>query len=253
MKRIPLSRGVYLIPSLCTTGSLFFGFYSIIRSIAGDYFKAALVLFFSALFDMLDGRIARMTHSESDFGVEYDSLVDLASFGLAPGVLIYTWSLHHFNRIGWLAAFVYFACGALRLARYNIQIGTIEKKKFQGLPIPWAALTLASLVLLYHGGYGPEKLKDNLSLILTFGLALLMVSRIRFRSFKDLDLRSPNTFYILVAAVGVILIIAINPELMLIFAGLAYIISGPLEELILWRRRRMIKERRGRDRAGEDI
>ncbi len=241
MKRVPLSRGVFLIPSLCTTASLFCGFYSIIRSIAGDYYHAAVAIFLAAIFDMLDGRIARMTHSESDFGVEYDSLVDLVSFGLAPGILLYLWSLKGFGRIGWLAVFLYFACGALRLARYNVQIETVEKKKFQGLPIPSAALILASLFIFYQSGLGPEVLKKPLSLALPFLLGPLMVSRIRYRSFKGMDLRSRDAFYHLVVAVVVLFLIALNPEVMLFVSFFAYILSGPLEELILWlgeRRRR---------------
>lgn len=238
MKRLPLSRGIYLLPSLCTTGNLFFGFYSIIQSIGGDFYKAALALFFAAFFDMLDGRIARLTHSETDFGLEYDSLVDLVSFGLAPGLLIDRWSLLHYGRIGWLAAFLFFACGALRLARYNVQIETVEKKRFEGLPIPAAALTLASFFLFYRGGYGPAAWRDPLALALTLLLAPLMVSRIRYRSFKGLDLKSRNAFYLLVAAVGVILVIASNPEMMLMFAALAYLTSGPLETLIEWQRRK---------------
>ena len=130
MRRLPLSKGIYLLPNLCTTGSLFFGFYSIVHAIGHDYYRASMAIFISAIFDLLDGRIARITRSESDFGVEYDSLVDLASFGLAPGVLIYTWSLQGFQKFGWIASFLFFACGALRLARFNCQRGVEEAHPF---------------------------------------------------------------------------------------------------------------------------
>ncbi len=238
MKRMPLSKGIYLLPNLCTTGSLFFGFYSIVHAIGHDFYRSAMAIFVSAIFDLLDGRIARITRSESDFGIEYDSLVDLASFGLAPGILLYTWALHDFHRIGWLAAFLYFACGALRLARYNIQIETVEKKRFQGLPIPLAAMAVASLVLLCDGKYAPPSWKGPLALTLPLILAPLMVSRIRYRSFKDFDPRSRNGFYLLVLAVGLIILMATNTDLVPFFVFLAYIFSGPVEEMILWWRGR---------------
>ena len=234
MRRLPLSKGIYLLPNLCTTGSLFFGFYSIVHAIGHDYYRASMAIFISAIFDLLDGRIARITRSESDFGVEYDSLVDLASFGLAPGILLYTWALKGFNRIGWLAAFLYFACGALRLARYNVQIETVEKRRFQGLPIPLAAMAIAGLVLLCDGKYAPLDWKGPLALALPLILAPLMVSRIRYRSFKDFDPRSRNGFSLLVLAVGLIILMATNTDLVPFFVFLAYILSGPIEEAILW-------------------
>ncbi|MBI2068315.1 MAG: CDP-diacylglycerol--serine O-phosphatidyltransferase [Deltaproteobacteria bacterium] len=237
MKRIPLSRGVALLPNLFTTGSLFCGFYAMVRAISGDFFDAALAIGFCSLFDMLDGRIARMTKSESDFGVEYDSLVDLSSFGIAPGILIYVWSLADFQRIGWLAVFLYVACAALRLARFNVQLQSVEKKRFQGLPTPAAALLLASLVLLYESGYGPDGFKGSLSVGLTFLLGPLMVSQIRYRSFKDLDLKSPNAFYFLVAAVGLILVLALHPEFMPFIVFSTYVLSGPAEEILFLRKK----------------
>ncbi|MBI2083902.1 MAG: CDP-diacylglycerol--serine O-phosphatidyltransferase [Deltaproteobacteria bacterium] len=240
MKRVPLSKGVYILPSLFTTGSLFCGFYSIVHSVSGDFVRATIAIFAAGFFDLLDGRIARLTKSESDFGVEYDSLVDLVSFGLAPALLLYMWNLKDMGRIGWLAAFVYFACGALRLARYNIQIGTIEKKRFEGLPIPAAALTLVSFVIFFETGYGMPLLRQPLSLFFPFLLGPLMVSRIPYRSFKDLDFkRSRNAFYLLVGMVGVILVIASDPERVLFYIGLLYISSGPLEKLFLsWKAHR---------------
>jgi CDP-diacylglycerol---serine O-phosphatidyltransferase len=236
MRRIPLSRGIALLPSLFTTGNLFCGFYSIIRSISGDYFHAAIAIGVASLFDMLDGRIARITKSESDFGTEYDSLVDLSSFGLAPAILLYTWHLNQFNRIGWLAAFLFFACGALRLARFNVQVASIEKKRFQGLPIPAGALLLGSIPLLYESGYGPEGLQSFLSLGFAVLLGLLMVSKVRYRSFKDLDSQSRHSFFLLVGAVGLIILLALKPEFMPFIVFSIYAISGPIEELLLLRK-----------------
>lgn len=237
MKRIPLSKGIYFLPNLLTTGSLFCGFYSLVRSISDEFYPAALAIFVAAFFDLLDGRIARLTRTESDFGVEFDSLVDLVSFGLAPGILIYTWGLHVYGRLGWLVVFLFVACGALRLARYNIQIETLEKRRFQGLPIPMAALTLASFILLYQEQFGLESVKGPLALALTTISSLLMVSRIRYRSFKDLDLRGRRAFSMLVVGVGVIWVIALQPDVIPLVILLAYVVSGPIEELVFLKKR----------------
>ena len=150
-------KGVYLLPNLITSASLFGGFYSIIASLDGDFEKAAIAIFISAILDGLDGRIARLTGSTSKFGVEYDSLADLIAFGLAPGVLIFTWGLRPFGRYGWLAAFLYVVCGALRLARFNVQITTIESKRFNGLPIPAAAVLVAMTVLCSFTSAGARR------------------------------------------------------------------------------------------------
>src|SRR3990167_6074066 len=144
-----IKKGIFLLPNLITSASLFGGFYSIIASLDGEFNKAAIAIIVSAVLDGLDGRIARLTRSTSKFGVEYDSLADLVAFGLAPGILIFTWALRPFGKYGWLAAFLYVVCGALRLARFNVQITTIESKRFNGLPIPAAAAMVASTVLLF--------------------------------------------------------------------------------------------------------
>lgn len=235
MKRLSLHQGVYLLPSLCTTASLFFGFFSIIRAIHGDYWHASIAIFLSAVFDILDGRLARMTKTVSAFGIEYDSLADLVSFALAPALLLYNWHLRSFGRIGWLIAFLFFACGALRLARYNVQATIVEKKRFFGMPTPAAGMMLASFVLFYLGNDWKEW-KDPLSIGLMVLLAILMVSKIRFRSFKDLDMKSPNAFYFLVGAVAVIFLIGLSPTLMLFPVGLLYLLSGPIEEWFLFLR-----------------
>ena len=151
-----LRRGVYLLPNLLTTGGLFAGFYSIVATMNGNYLVAGWFVLIAAVFDGLDGKVARMTNTTSKFGVEYDSLADLVAFGVAPGLMMYAWALKPFGKLGWLAAFLYVVCGALRLARFNVQITTVESKRFVGLPIPAAAGMAASLVIFFHhmGGSG---------------------------------------------------------------------------------------------------
>ncbi len=236
MKKIPLSRGVHLLPSLCTTVGMFGAFFSIIRSINGDHHTAAWAIFFASFFDMIDGRIARMMGTQSDFGREYDSLVDLASFGLAPSILIYTYSLAQFRPIGWFFAFLFFACAALRLARFNVQIDSIEKKRFQGLPSPPAACLVASLVLFYQNLYGRIPIHSYAALILVPFLALLMVSRIPYRSFKEYELKKGNSFYILTMAVVLIGLVALNPDVILFALLLTYAVSGPVMEAVSLRK-----------------
>ena len=145
-----LRKGVYILPNLFTTGTLFAGYYSIVSAMNGQYEKAAWFILIATVFDGLDGQVARMTNTTSRFGVEYDSLADLVAFGVAPGLLMYSWALTTFGKLGWLAAFLYVVCGALRLARFNVQVETVESKRFVGLPIPSAAWMVASCGLLFY-------------------------------------------------------------------------------------------------------
>lgn len=243
-----MKRGVYLLPNLCTTASLFCGFYSVAKSLSGDFVQAAWAILLAGIFDLLDGRIARLAKAESDFGIEYDSLVDLASFGLAPGILIYTWSLYGLKKIGWLAAFIFFACGALRLARFNVQHDDVEMDYFQGLPIPIAAYVIATFVIFYHHLFlfPPEGAYYVAGI--TMLMALLMVSTIRYRSMKVIDLKSRYSFFALVLLVFAIFVIAIKPEITMFVLTLSYVASGIVEELItLHQSRRFItKVREGR-------
>ncbi|MFH1653698.1 MAG: CDP-diacylglycerol--serine O-phosphatidyltransferase [Pseudomonadota bacterium] len=231
-------RGIYLLPNLCTTGSLFFGFFSIVKSWGGDFKAAAWAILLAGVFDLLDGRLARLTRSQSEFGVEYDSLVDLCSFGLAPGILIYTWSLYGMHKFGWLASFLFFACGALRLARYNVQHDNLEKMDFEGLPIPAAAYVLATFVIFheYFNVFPPVGNWWVLSMVVI--LALLMVTTIRYRSMKLLDLRSRNSFFALVLMVVVIFVIAIRPEVTLFLLVCGYVLTGIIEELVTLKKSR---------------
>ncbi|MEE8574551.1 MAG: CDP-diacylglycerol--serine O-phosphatidyltransferase, partial [Thermodesulfobacteriota bacterium] len=208
-------RGVYLLPNLLTSASLFGGFYSIVASLDGNYKIAAIAIFVSALFDMLDGRIARLTGTTSKFGMEYDSLSDLVAFGLAPGFLMFTWALRPFGRYGWLAAFLFVVCGALRLARFNVQVTSVESKNFKGLPVPAAAVLIASTVLLFFYLNQGETAKHITVLVLTYTLAFLMVSNVPFYSFKELNLSKRMPFSLLVAVIFVFLVVAAEPPVML--------------------------------------
>lgn len=226
-------KGIYLLPNLCTTASLFFGFRSIVNSLNGNYARAAWMILVCGIFDLLDGRIARLTNTRSRFGVEYDSLVDLTSFGLAPGILMYTWSLKSFGKLGWLIAFVYFACGALRLARFNAQHDTAEHSFFQGLPIPLAGYLLATY-LIFHLHHLP-RVSPHLNFVclgMTLVAALLMVSTIRYWSGKLFRLTRLDSFFALVALVVLIFVISLFPETILFALVVMYVLSGPVYELV---------------------
>jgi CDP-diacylglycerol--serine O-phosphatidyltransferase len=242
-RREGIRKGIYLLPNLCTTASLFCGFFSIVKSLSGNYVAAAWAILLSGIFDLLDGRIARLTHAQSEFGIEYDSLVDLASFGLAPGIMIYTWTLFSLKKMGWLAAFLYFACGAMRLARFNLQHATIEGKRFQGLPIPTAAYVLATYVIFYHNYYAIPPEGSYLVLAMTVVLALLMVSNIGYLSSKEFDFKHRNSFFALVLLVIAIFIVALSPEATMFFLVLAYVTFGIVEHIFRMRKKGSFVER----------
>ncbi|MFO1463753.1 MAG: CDP-diacylglycerol--serine O-phosphatidyltransferase [bacterium] len=230
LKRVGIRKGIYILPNMITTASLFCGFVSIVNSIKGDHLLAAWMILLAGVFDGLDGRVARLTRTHSDFGIEYDSLCDLASFGLAPAILAFTWTLNHFHQIGWAAAFLFFACGAMRLARFNVQVSDVEKKHFQGLPIPIAAYVVASYVIFHHRWKGDVDVSSVLLLVLTLGLALLMVSNVPYRSFKKIDFKRRESFFALVFLACVLFVVASAPNEMIFFFSLAYVASGLVEE-----------------------
>ncbi len=237
-----MRKGIYILPNLFTTGSLFAGFYSIVATTNGDYRTAAIWILVSAIFDGLDGKVARLTGTSSKFGVEYDSLADLVSFGVTPGLLMYCWALRPFGRLGWLAAFLYVACAALRLARFNVQVTTVESKRFVGLPTPAAAAMVSSTVLLFsHFGW-PSSFKKLAILILIYLLAFLMVSNFRYYSFKDPELIKRQPFFFLVAAVLLLTIIAAMPVVMLFSLFICYTFSGPIGFVLTWPRRRRLEK-----------
>jgi CDP-diacylglycerol--serine O-phosphatidyltransferase len=236
-KRQERRRGVYLLPNLVTTASLFCGFYAIIAAIQGDFYRAAISILLAAVLDGLDGRIARITHTTSAFGVQYDSLSDLIAFGLAPGIVVFLWALRPFNRFGWMAAFLYVVCGALRLARFNVQVGVIDPNYFMGLPIPAAATIVATTILVVFQIGGADSTGYLLILILIYILSFLMVSNLRYPSFKGLKLAEKRSFNFLVAAVLLFVLIALEPFVMLTVFILGYVLSGPVVTLMLWRKK----------------
>ncbi|HEV8609105.1 MAG TPA: CDP-diacylglycerol--serine O-phosphatidyltransferase [Thermoanaerobaculia bacterium] len=226
-----LSRGLFILPTLFTVGNLFCGYLSVWCSIRGTFQTAAILIIAAAILDMLDGRIARLTNSASRFGEEYDSLADLVSFGVAPAVLAYSWGLADFHRLGWMASFLFVVCGSMRLARFNIQTRVADKKYFIGLPIPAAAGTIASLVLAT-----PERLVNRFwmagLLVLTIILSYLMISTLRYRSFKDLDLRRQRPAWILPVIALMFAVIAYRPAATLLVIALVFAASGPVAKLV---------------------
>ena len=240
-------RGIYLLPNLFTTGAMFAGFYAIVAAVDSRYEAAAMAIFVAMVLDGMDGRIARMTNTQSDFGVQYDSLSDLAAFGLAPALVIYHWSLSSLGKIGWLASFLYAASTALRLARFNTQSGIADKRFFQGLPSPPAAALIAGLVWV-GDTYGLVNGKGIplITLPITIMAGVLMVSNIRYHSFKQFDFRNKVPFVSILIVVLIFVFIASEPSLVLFVMAVGYASSGPILTLIQLRRRHMIRTRRAK-------
>ena len=218
-------RGVYLIPSLFTLGNMFCGYACIIYAIRGEYETAAPFIGFAIILDLLDGRIARMTGTASDFGVQFDSLADVISFGVAPAILSFTWGLSSLGRLGWAAGFLFATAAALRLARLNIQAGSVDKRYFVGMPSPAAAAIPASTVFAYP--YGLHDAREALpALFMVLVPALLMVSTIRFRSFKTFDLQNPRSFRILIPFAVFLFLVVTHPRLVLVVLAYTYLASA---------------------------
>jgi CDP-diacylglycerol--serine O-phosphatidyltransferase len=247
--RTPRHRGIYLLPNLFTTGAMFAGFYAIVTSIGGNYSEAAIAVFIAALLDAMDGRVARATGTQSEFGVQYDSLSDLISFGLAPSLVMYTWSLASlkdfgptWGKIGWAAAFIYAACAALRLARFNTQVKVIDKRYFQGLASPAAAAVCMAFVwsMDKFGIAGSDVSSVTLPMAVIVGL--LMVSRFRYFSFKSLPTGEGGRvpFLWMIAGVLVLIPFFVDPPRVLFVVFLLYALSGPVFTLwgVATRRRR---------------
>ncbi|MFW5451378.1 MAG: CDP-diacylglycerol--serine O-phosphatidyltransferase [Methylophagaceae bacterium] len=231
-------RGIYLLPNLFTTAGLFAGFYAIVAAIRGDFESAAIAIFVAMVMDGLDGRIARMTNTQSAFGAEYDSLADMASFCLAPALVIYQWSLIGTGKFGWMVAFIYAACGALRLARFNTQIGIEDKRYFQGLPSPAAAACIAGWVWAGTSNNIDPSVMTAIALPLTFACGILMVSTVRYHSFKELDLHGKVPFVVMLILVLLFALIATDPPLVLFAGFMLYAISGPIITLVKIRQHR---------------
>ena len=294
-RRTGIRKGIYILPNLFTSASLFSGFYGIIASLKGHalattldamresgvaeqaiesfqggtaavshfYEVAAWAVLVSAGFDSMDGSVARLTNTQSEFGAEYDSLADLVSFGVGPAVLMYAWALEPFQKFGWMACFLYMACAALRLARFNVQSGDVEKKSFQGLPSPGAAAVVATTVLFWiflghwEGDSKPLRwLIDRnvlavphwVFLAITLGAGLMMVSNVRYRSSKDLDLFKRVPFLTVLAIIGVIMAVASQPQIALFAIVMTYFLSGPIEMFLFYRHRKL-----GEKGASDDL
>jgi len=221
-------RGIYLLPNLFTTACLFAGFYAIVASMTGRFESAAMAIFIAMVMDGLDGRVARLTNTQSDFGAQYDSLADMVSFGLAPALVAFQWSLSGLGKLGWLAAFVYTASAALRLARFNTQVGIADKNYFQGLASPAAAAVVAGMVWI---GMDYQLNAVDLKipvLIITVMVGLLMVSNVRYKSFKDLDLKGKVPFVAVLVVMLVFVFISTDPPLVLFSIFMLYALSGPV-------------------------
>lgn len=229
-------QGIYLLPNLFTTGGLFAGFYAIIAALRGDFESAPIAIFVAMVFDGLDGRIARLTNTSSKFGEEYDSLADMVSFGVAPALVMFSWGLGDLGKFGWSAAFIYVACAALRLARFNTQIDTADKNFFTGLASPAAASILASTVWVCHDlGWVGASLPYELSVLvalLTAVTGFLMMANFPYYSFKSIDFRGRVPFVVIFLVVLVFGLVTVDPPSILLMAFLAYAASGPVMQVL---------------------
>ncbi|WP_136248748.1 CDP-diacylglycerol--serine O-phosphatidyltransferase [Halomonas borealis] len=227
-------KGIYLLPNLFTTSALFSGFFAVVAAIDGDFISASIAIFIAMVLDGLDGRVARLTNTQSAFGAEFDSLSDMLSFGVAPGLVAFTWILQDVGKTGWVVAFLYVACAALRLARFNVQIGSVDKRWFIGLPSPSAAAVVAASVWTFHS-FDADAFGFKLLMLFLVGAAgVLMVSNVRYYSFKDVDLKGPVPFVVLLAIVLGFVVISIEPSVMLLLLFGTYVASGPV--CALWRK-----------------
>ena len=225
---------------------MFAGFYSIISSINGDFTIAAISILIAMMWDTLDGRVARLTNTQSAFGAEYDSLADLVSYGLAPALLVYQWTLYELGRFGWLAAFVYLACAALRLARFNTQVGTADKRYFQGLPSPAAAGVIASMIWLKiwtFASFDSDVISMGyyLGAGITILCGLLMVSNVRYYSFKEFDSKKASFRFLLIVILSLIILVY-KPNIILFTGFFVYLLSGPVITIIGLNRNRLKKK-----------
>lgn len=238
-------RGIYLLPNLFTTAALFAGFYGVIAAIHGRFEAAAVAVYVAMVLDGLDGRVARMTHTESEFGVQYDSLADMVSFGVAPALIMYQWALSGLGKLGWFAAFVYTAGAALRLARFNVQVGSTDKRYFMGLPSPSAAAVTTGLVWVGadQGWTGSDW--ASVAFVLTTLAGLLMVSNFLFHSFKKIDLKGKVPFVAVVVAMLAFALVYSQPPVILFVGFLVYVASGPTLAVLRWRQRRRRRQEGG--------
>lgn len=241
----PRRRGIYLLPNLFTTAGLFAGFYAIVAAMSANFEAAAIAVFVAMVMDGIDGRVARLTNTASEFGVEYDSLSDMVCFGLAPALIVFEWTLRSmieqgwvWSKLGWLAAFVYTAGAALRLARFNTQVGTADKRYFQGLPSPSAAGVLAGLIWFSEDNGLDGSDMWMVGALLAVSMGALMVSNVRYYSFKEVDFKNRVPFFTLIMMVLLFVVVSSHPPSVLFFGFLIYAISGPVLTLYQIRQRR---------------
>jgi CDP-diacylglycerol--serine O-phosphatidyltransferase len=234
-------RGIYLLPNLFTTAALFAGFYAIVQAMNLRFEIAAVAIYIAMVLDGLDGRVARLTRTQSEFGAEYDSLSDMVSFGAAPALVIYEWSLKGLGKLGWVAAFVYCAGAALRLARFNTNIDVVDKRWFQGLPSPMAAALVAGLVWIMNDlGFGGQVWLAWLSWVVTMFAGITMVTNVPFYSFKDINLKKSVPFWAVLAIVAALTVIATKPAVVLFLLVVAYSVSGYVQWLLRGRPGRIV-------------
>ena len=248
-----LRRGIYLLPTLFTVGNLFCGFYSLVLSFRGEIERASVLIIVAGVLDALDGRIARLTGTSSPFGNEFDSLADIVSFGVAPALLVYHWSLVPLGRAGWLVAFLFVVCAAMRLARFNIQSGTVDKRYFAGLPSPSAGGAVACLSFAFPDPPSERWIAVAVAAIVGT-LGLLMVSRFRYPSFKDLGMRNRRSYLYVLPLAATLVGIAVAPApVMLVVAGL-YLASAPAAYVwSAWHARSLRPEHRSETVADEPV
>jgi len=235
-------RGIYLLPNLLTTGAMFAGFYAVIAGMDGDFRNACVAIIVAMVLDTLDGRVARLTNTQSAFGAEYDSLSDLVAFGMAPALLCFSWALSSLGKAGWTVCFIYVACAALRLARFNVQLGTTDKRFFVGLASPSAAGLVVFMVwALFENQVEVTGLIALLAALVTFTAAALMVVNIRYYSFKDLDMRNRVPFIVMILVVLFFVVVSWDPPIMLFTMAIMYAGSGPVMAVYA-RREKLLKK-----------
>jgi CDP-diacylglycerol--serine O-phosphatidyltransferase len=235
-------RGIYFLPNLFTIGSLFAGFFAIITSLKGFYDVAAIAIFVAVVMDTLDGKVARLTNTITAFGAELDSLADMVSFAVAPAFLAYTWGLFNIGKFGLIVAFIYIVAVALRLARFNTQINTTSKRYFQGLPCPTAAAIVASFIWIC---FDFELINNTIVSILAFtmtAISILMVSNIRYRSFKDTDLKQSVRFVVILITVLIMVLIYMDPAKVLLSTFVSYAVSGPIATIWGLRQKKRLRK-----------
>ena len=224
-------KGIHILPSLFTTGNVFCGFYSMVAVLNEKYYLAAWAIVIGMIFDGLDGRIARLTKTTSAFGEQYDSLADIISFGMAPAFLVYSWVLKPFGRLGWMAAFLFLLCAALRLARFNVTKPEVRSQHFIGLPSPAAAVVIASIVIAFEDLFA-TRMNPFIMVMVVYILAFLMVSNIKYPDFKKFDFKKRVVFSRFLFVILFIYVLATIPRVALFILGITYAVIGPISLLI---------------------